>query len=80
MPKNPVVIPEVYLDDHTLYIENIGDAATIELTDGNGIVVYSTYVSASTTAVILPSTLSGVYDLRIIPDTGIYEFYGVVNL
>lgn len=79
-PKNPITIPEVYLDDHTLYIENIGDAATIELTDGNGIVVYSAYVSASTTAVILPSTLSGVYDLRIIPDTGIYEFYGVVNL
>ncbi|MBQ4392270.1 MAG: hypothetical protein II826_04060 [Prevotella sp.] len=79
-PKNPVTIPEVYLDDHTLYVDNIGDDATIELTDENETVVYSVFVTNGTTTVVLPSTLTGIYELSIIPETGDYYFSGEIEL
>lgn len=79
-PKNPVTIPEVYLDDHTLYIDNIGDDATIELTDENETVVYSVFVTNGTTTMVLPSTLTGIYELSIIPETGDYYFSGEIEL
>lgn len=79
-PKNPITIPEVYLDDHTLYIDNIGDDSTIELTDENDDVVYSVFVTNGTTTVVLPSTLTGIYELSIIPETGDYYFSGEIEL
>ena len=79
-PKNPITIPEVYLDDHTLYIDNIGDDSTIELTDENDDVVYSVFVTNGTTTVVLPSTLTGIYELSIIPETGDFYFSGEIEL
>lgn len=78
VPKSPVAPPDVYLDDHTLYIDNIGGDCTVQLTDGTDTVVYSVYVTYGTTSVILPSTLIGTYGLSIIPDDGAYYFYGEI--
>lgn len=41
VPKSPVTPPDVYLDDHTLYIDNIGGDCTVQLTDDTDTVVYS---------------------------------------
>ena len=78
VPKSPVTPPDVYLDDHTLYIDNIGGNCTVQLTDDTDTVVYSVYVTYGTTSVILPSTLTGTYGLSIIPDDGAYYFYGEI--
>ena len=78
VPKSPVTPPDVYLDDHTLYIDNIGGDCTVQLTDDTDTVVYSVYVTYGTTSVILPSTLTGTYGLSIIPDDGAYYFYGEI--
>ncbi|MBO7139516.1 MAG: hypothetical protein J6W19_02920 [Prevotella sp.] len=47
--------------------------------DANDIIVYSAYVPSTHTIVYLPTTLSGEYQLRLIPNDGsnIY-FYGYV--
>lgn len=80
LPRNPVTTPDVYLDDHTLYIDSIGYDSTIQLTDETGTIVYSISVSEGTTLVVLPSTLTGTYGLSLIPETGNYFFYGEISL
>lgn len=78
VPKDPVTIPDVYLDDHTLYIDSIGYDSTIELADEYDNVVYSAFVPDGTTTVFLPSTLTGTYGLSLIPETGYYYFYSEI--
>ena len=80
VPKSPVTPPDVYLDDHTLYIDSIGSDSTIQLTDDTETVVYSVYVPDGTTTVVLPSTLTGDFELSVIPDDGIYYFCGDITL
>lgn len=80
VPKSPVVVPYAYLDGHTFYIDSIGCDSDIVLTDGNGTVVYSTLISNGTTSVSLPSTLEGTFEISIIPEDGIYYFYGMIEL
>ena len=72
VPKSPVIPPDVWLDDHTLYIDSIGCDCTVQLTDASNVVVCSVFVPDGTTVVQLPSTLSGTYELSIIPDSGSY--------
>ncbi len=78
VPKGPVIIPDVYLDDHTLYIDSIGEDSFIELTDGSDSLVYSCFVPDGTTTVSLPTTLVGTYGLSLIPETGCYYFYSEI--
>ena len=44
----------------------------------DGTIVYSTCVSSGTTSVILPSTLTGDYEFRLVADT--YYYYGYIEL
>jgi hypothetical protein len=53
---------------------------TVQLLDEDGYVVYTTFVPASTPTVVLPSTLSGDYELRLIPSGSAYYFYGDITL
>ena len=77
--KSPVQVPIGSIDDHTLYIDGIGADYTLELIDENDTVVYSTYVPSSVNVVVLPSTLSGNFELRLYPG-GSYYFYGYISL
>ena len=77
-PKTPILIPEVSLDDHTLFFDTPCDGCTLRLVDANNNVVYSTVIPTGTTSLVLPSSLSGEYKLQIIQ--GNIYFYGYINL
>ena len=77
-PKAPASMPEVYQDGHVLYFANVSTDITLVLIDEYGTEVYSAFVASSVTTVTLPSTLSGEYQLRLIPTGGSLYFYGYV--
>ena len=76
--KGPVLIPEVSLDDHTLYFYTPCDGYTLNLVDANDVVVYTIVIPVGTTSWVLPSSLSGEYELQLI--TGNYCFWGMITL
>ncbi len=73
--RNPVDIPEVSLDDHTLYFTTSCVGDTLQLVQ-NGVVVYSTVIADD--EVELPETLTGEFEIQIIQDE--WLFYGVIEL
>ena len=76
--KIPITIPEISLENHTLYFYTPCDGCTLRLLDENDNVVYSTVIPTNTTSLVLPSTLSGEYEIQIIQ--GNICFYGYINL
>jgi len=76
--KGPVLIPEVSLDDHTLYFDTPCDGYTLNIVDENDVVVYTIVIPAGTTSWVLPATLSGEYELQLI--SGNYCFWGMITL
>ena len=77
-PKSDPVLPSVCLANHTLLLYGGCDGTTLRVVDMNSNVVYSTYIAAGTTQVVLPSTLSGTFELQII--RGQYLFYTEIDL
>ena len=77
--KTPVLVPTVSIDGYTLYIDDSHADYTLELIDENDTVVYSTFVPSTVSVVVLPSTLSGNFELRLYPG-GSYYFYGYISL
>ena len=76
--KSPIPMPEISLENHTLYFETPCDGCTLNIVDENDVVVYTLVIPTGTTSLVLPSTLSGMYELQII--CGYYLFYGTLNL
>ena len=80
-PRTPIEIPEVGQTDHTLYFLD-GTALVLNIysvdEDGDETLEYSTAVSATTTEVQLPSSLSGTYIIEVVRD-GLY-FRGEIEL
>ncbi len=76
--KNPVSIPSISLDDHTLYFDTPCDGCTLNIVDSNGVVVYTTVIPTGASSLVLPSSLSGTYTIQII--RGYYLFYGTIDL
>lgn len=76
--KGPVQVPEVSLDDHTLYFFTPCDGCTLNLVDENDDVVYTLVIPSGTTSLALPSDLSGEFELQII--RGNYCFWGTITL
>lgn len=80
-PRTPIEAPEVGQTDHTLYFLD-GTALVLNIysvdEDGDETLEYTTAVSATTTEVQLPSTLSGTYIIEVIRD-GLY-FRGEIEL
>ena len=76
--KSPVLVPEVSIEDYTLYFNTPCDGYVLRLVDEFDNVVYSTVIPVGATSLVLPSYLSGTYELQII--TGIYCFYGDITL
>ena len=77
--RMPPACPNLSIDGHTLYFNNVGYDLTLVLLDEDGEEAYTTFVPAGTTAVVLPSTLSGEYELQLLPG-GSFYFYTVVTL
>ena len=67
-------------DDYELTLPAFEDDFTLELRDATDTVVYSTYVAAGTTTVVLPSTLSGSFELRLVPFSATYYYRGYIDL
>lgn len=74
--KGPVLIPDVSIDDYTLYFDSSCENCVLRLVNEEDEVVYTTIISSST--LVLPSYLSGDYELQIIQ--GNYCFYGDISL
>ncbi len=72
-PKSPVQPPEVYLDGYTLYIASSHADYTLVVEDTDETEVYQTSVPSSVSTVVLPSSLSGTYILKLETDTFVFE-------
>ena len=77
-PKSPMMIPSISLYNHTLYFDTPCDGCTLNIVDENNVVVYTMVIPSGTASLVLPSTLSGEYELQII--CGNYLFYGKIDL
>ncbi len=77
--KTSVQVPTLWLDDHTLTFPSVHPVYSLDIIL-NGIVVYSVDVDESTSSVVLPSWLSGEYELQLYPDGTNYYFYGFIYL
>lgn len=72
------IIPEVSIDEYELMFDTSFIGFTLQLLDENCEEVYCTIITSST--VILPSTLSGEYEILLLPDTGSIYFFGTITL
>ena len=79
LPRTPVACPNIGQDGHTLYFNNVGYNLTLVLLDEDSEEAYTTIVPAGTTAVVLPASLSGDYELQLLPG-GSYYFYSDITL
>ena len=76
-PPRPWYITQ---NDNVLILPAFDYAYTLVLLDEDGVVVYSADYSAGTTAAVLPSTLSGEFELRLVPYAATYYYRGYIEL
>ena len=77
-PKTPITPPEVSIYGHTLYFTGSHAEFLLTLTDEDDEVVFSTIVYDTDTQVVLPSSLTGTFELQLY--YGIYCFVGEITL
>ena len=71
-PMRPMYISQ---DGNILTLPATSVDYTLELRDENGTVVYTDFLPTGTTQVVLPSSLSGCFEIRIVADTYYYIGY-----
>ena len=76
--RTPMQPPVVYIEDYTLTFAVGHPDYTLIIKDEDGYVVYTTTVFSTDTEVILPSTLSGDYEVNLV--MGNWLFTGWINL
>ena len=76
--KNPVIPPTVFIEDYTLTFEVDHPNYILNIKDEDGNVVFNTTVYSAQTQVVLPSTLSGDYEVELV--MGNWLFTGYINL
>ena len=76
--KTSMCPPLVYIEDYTLLFEVGHPEYVLNIKDENNNVVYTTVVYSTQTQVILPSTLSGDYQIELV--MGYWHFTGWINL
>lgn len=77
-PKSPVEPPIVYIESDTLMFEAAHPEYILIIKDEDDGIVYSTAVYSSETQIVLPSSLSGNYEIELI--MGNWIFTGYVSL
>lgn len=77
-PKSPINPPTVYINDYTLTFATSHPEYVLYIKDENETVVYSTVVASAATEVVLPSTLSGYYEIDLVMNE--WCFWGYINL
>ena len=77
-PKSPILIPHVGIDDYTLTFYTPCDFCVLRLLDEDDNLVYTTIIPVGATTLVLPSYLSGNYEIQII--RGNFCFYGYIIL
>ncbi len=77
-PKSPIHIPAVYLDGNVLTFDAALEGCTVQLLDEEETVVFSDSIEENQTSLVLPSALSGTYELQII--CGDIMFYAFIEL
>lgn len=77
-PKSPILIPSINIEDYTLYFDTPCDGCTLRLVNEDNEVEYTTVIPVGADELVLPSYLSGEYELQIF--RGIYCFYGYIDL
>lgn len=78
IPRGPIDIPEVYLEDNELSFDSSLEGCTVRLLDEEETVVFTAVISTGQTSVTFPSTLTGTYELQIV--SGDLIFYGYIDL
>ena len=76
--KDPIQIPEVYLDGDTLTFDAAIEGCEVRLLDANENVVFTDFIEENQTSLVLPSTLTGEFELQIIQGNTI--FYCIIEL
>lgn len=76
--KTSMCPPLVYIEDYTLLFEVGHPEYVLNIKDENNNVVYTTVVYSTQTQVVLPSTLSGDYQIELV--MGYWHFTGWINL
>ena len=76
--KSPIMPPTVYIDCYILYFDTPCDGCTLNIVDENDVVIYTTVIPTGATSLVLPATLSGVYELQIV--RGNLLFHATITL
>lgn len=76
--KSSIEVPKVYIEDYTLTFGINHPEYVLIIKDENGQEVYTTTVFSTQPDVILPSTLSGNYEINLV--MGNWLFSGWINL
>ena len=76
--KSPIQPPTVYIEDYVLTFTVGHPDYVLNIKDEDGYVVYTTSVWSSETEVVLPSTLSGDYEIELV--MGNWLFTGFIFL
>lgn len=74
-PQRVLVLTQ---EDNTFTMQASDVDYTLLLLDDGGSVAYTVFVPAGTTQIVLPATLEGCYELRLVASN--YYFYGIINL
>ena len=78
LPKSPIQPPVVYIDDYTLTFSADHPEYVLTIKNEESEVVYTTVVSSAETQVLLPTTLSGEYQIELA--MGNWLFTGWIEL
>ena len=76
--KAPIAPWYIYQDGYVLTMSATPCDYTLTLYDEDGDVFYTTYLPSGTTQVVLPTTLSGTFEICFEAET--YYYYGYINL
>ena len=76
--RGPVLIPEVSIDGYELLFGTPCDGYVLRIVNASDQVEYTTVIPTNATSLVLPSTLSGDYELQIVQ--GYWCFYGDITL
>lgn len=76
--RAPMRPPVVYIEDYTLSFVVDHPDYTLTIKDEDGVLVYTTIVFSAQTEVVLPSALSGNYEISLV--MGNWLFTGWINL